>query len=102
MTSISGGYERHDRSVGITSQSVAVTQKGRTYEHGNLNEYMNKSVSGTTWSFSIPSDWYSVMTDAVTGWVGANYTFSMHRGSSDWSHTVYCPVVTNVITPPID
>lgn len=98
MTSISGGYNRSDRSVGVQSQSVEVAQKGQTYENGYQLQSTTKSVSGTTWSFNISSAWYPVQTGVATTMVGAYYTFTMKRGTGNpWSHTVYCPIDVNPV-----
>jgi len=97
---VSGGYKRIDQSVSVRAQSVTVSQKGRTYNHGYRAQQKTVSKGRTaSWSVMPDKSWYAVNTDAVAAFVGAycKYTLKRAGSSKTWKFTTDCPVVTNPV-----
>lgn len=85
ITSVKGNWTRSDRSISVQSQKVSIYNKGRSYNYGScLSQMTEKAPTSSSWSYTTPSGWHSVSTEA-TCTVGVVYRLELKRAGSTWS-----------------
>lgn len=85
ISSVKGNWTRSDRSIAVKSQKVSIYNNGRSYDHGScLSQMVEKKPTSSSWSYTAPSGWHAVSTEAVCT-VGVLYRLELKRGGSTWS-----------------
>lgn len=93
VTAVSGGYDKSDRSVSVTKQTIHFGSSGKSNSTGRAisqsdAKYLTNDYS---WSYTAPSSWHYIV-EAATHNIGANCTFDLKRYGSTWSFTIECIV----------
>lgn len=80
VTNVSGGYQNLDRTCKVISQELQFGQSSDSTVYFTI-----KTPTSTYWSYSAPSSWQQVRTNAVTTMqIGARYILTIQRNSSPW------------------
>lgn len=91
VTSVSGGYDKSDRSVSVTAQTIIYGSSGKSALTGKgitQNDSHNLT-SDYSWSYTAPSSWHHIVENAIHN-IGANCTFYLKRYGSTWNFTIEC------------
>lgn len=92
-TACYGRYDRVDQSVYVDNQQAAIGMFGMGSEGPVDNQSIVQTVSGASWSLSIPSSWKPICNNEI-GVFNAQYYISMHRGTgSSWGLNIVNTIV---------